>query len=60
MIRTEAEIRQVLDATYDENVTTVGPDDEDEALVVVRDTLRWVLGLDDSDVAGFIAMYVEG
>jgi hypothetical protein len=45
-MRTEAEIQQVFDATYDEEVTTLEQGDEDEVPSAIPDTLRWVLGID--------------
>jgi hypothetical protein len=55
-MRSEAEIRKVLDATYEAD-----PDHEDDDIERIQDTLRWVLGPDyDSDSADeFISMHIS-
>jgi hypothetical protein len=59
-MRTEKEVRQVFDATYNPEITTLEPGEEDEGITILQDLLRWILEIDISDAEQFISLYIEG
>lgn len=52
-MRTEQEIQQVFAALQDAD-----PDHDDENCELINDTLRWVVGHDDSPAEEFIKTYI--
>ena len=59
-MRSEAEIRKVLSATYDPEITGGDLAQDDEVLTAIQDALRWVLTPSEPDADEFIDVYVRG